>query len=215
MIGIIVALEKELLIDKKKIKNYKQTKVLSFKVITFEYQKKDFVLIFSGVGKANAAAATTAIISKFKIDSLINLGSACSIDKTIKPYQYLAIDKLFYGDVNLTTFGYQINQMAGEKKFFNTNKKIISKIKQCNKFVSIATVDTFVDAKNISSFKINPICKLIDMESCAIAQIAEKLKIPFASIKFVSDTIYKPNNSKQWEQSLNKSDLFSLILCLA
>jgi nucleoside phosphorylase len=63
---------------------------------------------------------------------------------------------------------------------------------------TIASGDSFVSKKNIHKFNLSNNIDVVDMESCAIAQVCHNMKIKYGFIKLVSDIVKKDESqSKQ------------------
>ena len=213
-IGFIIALEEEIGFNKiswktKKINNQK-----------YQYLKKDnneYFLMFSQVGKVNAANVTSIMINQLGVDSIINMGTVGAISKKIKCNQVYMVKCASYCDVDVTGFNYQMNQVPGESLIYETNDKFNLKIKKIIETktnlevvenIKLATSDSFITNKNIKHFHIDKSIDIIDMEGTSILQVASKNKIKVSIIKFVSDTASSKNNQNQWEDNVLKIKLY-------
>ena len=175
MTGIIVADSNEINKFPFKIKEVK--KISQFKFTLFN---NDVIVVYSGIGIANSAAATQSLIDNFKIKEIINYG-AVGGNKNVKVFDLITPEKIFYHDV--TTPWYKRGQTPGEKEFF-TNSLI------SNKNNNIASGSSFLTDKSVikkANKELN--VDIFDMEIAAIAQIADKNDIPLKVIKCVSDAI--------------------------
>ena len=210
MIGIIVALKSELDNFTNKVNDTKIYTVDGFKCCVFTLLEKPLILIYSGVGKANAAVATHILINHFKIDLIINVGFCGSFNKKITVGQFITPRFVSYFDVDTTVFDYKINQIPYEEVEFEVKNDLVNNLQKwltsfgCN--VSIGTLvsgDSFITQKNIDKFSIKKDATVVDMESGAIAQTCYKTNTPFCFIKLVSDYINseKPS-STQWNEAL-------------
>lgn len=216
--GIIIALKSE-------IKSVKYPKSVIGKCDVYQINKSLY-LIFSGVGKANSAHATSILINKFGIKNIINLGSVGSIKKEIKVNDICLVSKCSYSDVDLTAFDYKIGQMAKEPVFFSCSalsKKLLSAFKSTisNKFLSnitLFTSDSFISKKTYKSFHLKN-ADIVDMEGTSISQVVSKYKdVSLSIIKVISDNVFdSKKNAIQWSNNLelvSKSinDLLNLII---
>lgn len=175
MIGVLVA-------DKNELNqfpfNLKETKVIN--QFTFWVFDNGVVAVHSGIGIANAAAATQEIISSFKVKELINYG-AVGGNKHVNVYDVVTPAKIFFHDV--ITPWYKRGQTPGEKEFF-VNATSSSRNN------NLASGSSFVtDKEAIKSIKAEIDCDIFDMETAAMAQIADKNNVPLSVIKCVSDSI--------------------------
>lgn len=214
MLGIIVAMDTEL---SKKFKTERECFIhMSGKQKFYIYENKEqsVVLCFSGIGKANAAATTAFLIKTFNISHIINIGTSGSHIVGINPFDLLLINKCYYLDVDVTSFGYDLGQIPKEKSFFNLSNslnQILINLFNDNtifyKLKSLGTSDWFIDRDNYSKFK-NDNFKLVhcfDMELAAIAQICSKNDVKLSSIKIISDNLNDNKKSAdQFETTLNE-----------
>lgn len=175
MIGVLVADSNEL---NQFPFNLKETKKIN--QFTFWVFDNNVVAVHSGIGIANAAAATQELISSFKVKEIINYG-AVGGNKHVNVYDVVTPARIFFHDV--ITPWYKRGQTPGEKEFF-TNA--ISSEKNNN----LASGSSFVTGRElIKGIKAEIDCDIFDMETAAIAQIADKNNVPLSVIKCVSDSI--------------------------
>ena len=181
MIGIIVA-------DKNEINKF-NFKVQEIKVInqfTFTIFENNVIFVHSGIGIANAAAATQSLIDNFEINEIYNFG-AVGANSKLNIYDLVIPKKIFYHDVK--TPWYSRGQTPGEDEFY---VNALVGLKNNN----LASGSSFVIDKNeidIISQELN--VDIFDMETAAIAQIASKNNIPLKVIKVVSDSVGNNNGT--------------------
>ncbi len=155
-----------------------------------KYGQHIIVIVKSGVGKVNAAIATAVLALEYKVDLIISTGIAGGM-APLKTGDVCLIDKLFYGDVDATTFGYKFGQVPGEKYYFQTDNNLLNKAKlvitKYNWHISCTlTSDKFVTAMpKLPEDEI--FC--FEMESTAIAHAAKHFDIPFLVIRYISDIV--------------------------
>lgn len=75
-IAIIAAMEEEVAILKSKITNYQVERYLGCDFHLGQIAGCDIVLLQSGIGKVAAASGTTLLLNNYKVDAVINTGSA-------------------------------------------------------------------------------------------------------------------------------------------
>jgi adenosylhomocysteine nucleosidase len=148
-------------------------------------------IVYSGVGKLNAAFTTMNVIAKYQPKLVLNLGTAGSLNsalrnvvevKTVLQRDFDAEPLAPRGSVPFDVFPSQLNSGYGE--------------------ASCGTGDNFVRSKEVwlRSKKID----LVDMELFAIAKICVLLNTPWRSFKFISDYVNSESHS-DWEQNLQNS----------
>ena len=174
MIGILIA-------DSNEIQKFPYDVIETRTINQFEFSIFDkFVAVHSGIGIANAAAATQELISSFDIDEIINYG-AVGANEFLNVYDIVTPEKIFFHDV--TTPWYKRGQTPGEKEFFLNN---ISSSKNNN----LGSGSSFIsDKEEIALIKEELNVDIFDMETAAIAQIADKNNVKLSVIKVVSDSI--------------------------
>jgi len=140
----------------------------------------DSPIIFSGVGKINAAIAAYKAINEGYTE-IINIGSCGSL--SLEPGTIVKVG-IVYQDIDCTPLC-----SYGETAFDNIDKKITI----CpNSDMSCFTTDYFYDSNQKEKYSHNYLemlkkCSIFDMEVFAIAKVCHHNKIPFTSYKWVSD----------------------------
>ncbi|MBC8931357.1 5'-methylthioadenosine/S-adenosylhomocysteine nucleosidase, partial [Escherichia coli] len=83
-----------------------------------EIAGKEVVLLESGIGKVNAALGTTLMADRFKPEVIINTGSAGGMAEGLAVGDVIISDRLAYGDVDVTEFGYTYGQVPRMPAFY-------------------------------------------------------------------------------------------------
>ncbi len=175
MIGILVADANEINEFPFEIKETKKINQFHFTIYT-----NDLVAVHSGIGIINAAAATQELISSFKVTELINYGAVGGNDQVFV-YDVITPEKIFLHDA--ITPWYDRGQTPGEKPFFLNS--LVS-----GKNNNLGSGSSFVaDKESIDKIKKELDVDIFDMETAAIAQVADKNDVPLKVIKCVSDSI--------------------------
>ena len=139
----------------------------------------DYPIIYTGVGKINAAMTTAETILSYKPDLIINFGSCGSLNN-IEPGRLLKVGTV-YNDIDctpLTPYGHTPFSDIKEFELSTSNVKCIT----TDRFFTYSRNDYSQNFKNIIN-----IMDIIDMELYAIAQVCNKYDIPLISYKWVSD----------------------------
>lgn len=198
--GIIVAMEKEIVHFKEVFNCTKEHNICNITFYEGIYLDNKVVFTKAGIGKVNAAVATTLLVEHFKPCLVINTGIAGGYSKELKPLDIVVANKVFYSDVDMTSpiaGAYKYGQIEGLPHGFETNYDLLNNINEC-KVGSILTGDQFVDnfekcdtlvkkyfnGENVLAF---------DMESGSIAQICTLNKIKFIIMRAISDIIGSTN----------------------
>lgn len=196
-IGIIAAMEEELKLLVENLEDKSQETVLSNVYYSGRYGEHELVLVQSGVGKVMSAMSVAILVESFKVDAIINTGSAGAVATGLNVGDVVVADTLVYHDVDLTAFGYDYGQMSmqplyfhSDKTFVSTFEAVLSKEEMISKVGLIATGDSFIAGQE----KINvikghfPQVLAVEMEGAAIAQAAQATGKPFVVVRAMSDT---------------------------
>lgn len=183
-------------------------------VIKGKIGKYNVVVAKSGVGKVNAGSITQYIIDKYHPKYIVNIGLAGSLDKGVYLGDILLADKMVQHDFDTSAFGYAKGYMStGKDKdrptVYKTDAKLSEHYKkelEKNKNIKhiyvgmVATGDCFVsNVKDKDSIKKYFGANAVDMESAAVAQVAQKNNIPIVVIKNISDA--KNDNADEYAKN--------------
>ncbi|HGI3788026.1 TPA: 5'-methylthioadenosine/adenosylhomocysteine nucleosidase [Streptococcus agalactiae] len=196
-IGIIAAMEEELKLLVENLEDKSQETVLSNVYYSGHYGEHELVLVQSGVGKVMSAMSVAILVESFKVDAIINTGSAGAVATGLNVGDVVVADTLVYHDVDLTAFGYDYGQMSmqplyfhSDKTFVSTFEAVLSKEEMTSKIGLIATGDSFIAGQEkIDVIKGHfPQVLAVEMEGAAIAQAAQATGKPFVVVRAMSDT---------------------------
>ncbi|MDE7505733.1 5'-methylthioadenosine/adenosylhomocysteine nucleosidase, partial [Streptococcus agalactiae] len=171
--------------------------VLSNVYYSGRYGEHELVLVQSGVGKVMSAMSVAILVESFKVDAIINTGSAGAVATGLNVGDVVVADTLVYHDVDLTAFGYDYGQMSmqplyfhSDKTFVSTFEAVLSKEEMTSKVGLIATGDSFIAGQEkIDVIKGHfPQVLAVEMEGAAIAQAAQATGKPFVVVRAMSDT---------------------------
>lgn len=136
------------------------------------YAGKELVLIISGIGKANAAAATAYLCTKYQPSLICNAGAAGAADFDCSLGEIYQISQIYELD--------RSQLRSGKPHFFKPD------LLPGFQSTSLATQDNPVIDPSARE-KVSAFAKLIDMEAAAICQTCRKLRVQCCVFKFVSD----------------------------
>ena len=200
--GIIGALDEEVALVKEKMTVVEEHTLYGRTFYTGSIGEKNIVLVWCGVGKVNAARTTQILIDNYKLDYIINVGTAGGLKEDIEIGDVVIADKLVQHDFDITAGGHEKGYISHLGKYFYSNKDLINKTENVmesldenfNTFIgTIATGDIFVqdvDVRNKIKEEFEPACT--EMEGAAIAQVCTLDNMPFVVIRAISD---KPNGN--------------------
>ncbi|MBO7100871.1 MAG: 5'-methylthioadenosine/adenosylhomocysteine nucleosidase [Bacteroidales bacterium] len=171
----------------------------------------DIVLWQCGIGKVNAAVGTMRLVQEHHPDAIISTGLAGGIDPLMQVMDVLAATQAVYHDVDCGTgLGCQRGQVQGLPVRFDADPQLLDhalKVQTSSTLRTglICTGDQFItDRERQNDIKRHfPDGLACDMESAAIAQTCYLLKVPFLSLRVISDTPGRTDNhQQQWDDFL-------------
>ena len=214
-IGIIGAMEAEVHYLKNALSDvHTYTFGKSVTIYTGNFSNKYIALCQSGIGKVNAALATTLLIEHFTPDCFFNTGSAGGIGKGLRVGDVVIGTHTAHHDVNATAFGYQVGQVPQLPICFASHSTLIQAAETSaehwgNARISrglIVSGDQFINNQaaidNVTHHF--PNAQAVEMEAAAIAQTCYQLEIAFVVIRAISDNAQE-KASMSFEQFLNKA----------
>lgn len=148
-------------------------------------------VIYTGVGKVNAAYMLTKMLAKQQYDVVINLGTAGS--HKFQRGELIASNQFIERDMDVTALGFSAYQTPFDKcDIIIQHQQIFTKLPHGICYSG----DNFeIRQKNYD---------VIDMEAYAMAKICHLEKIPFASIKYITDGANE-SAAIDWQGNLNNA----------
>jgi adenosylhomocysteine nucleosidase len=196
-IGIIGAMEQEVTRLKQQIDGCSESKQGGCTFYEGQLNGVAVVLLQSGIGKVAATVGTTTLINQYNPDLVINTGSAGGFDPSLKLGDVVISSEVRHHDADVTAFGYEMGQMAGQPAAFIADEKLISVAEkavanQQDKHAVrglICTGDAFIcsDQKKDYIRQYFPSVIAVEMEAAAIAQTCHQFNKPFVVVRAISD----------------------------
>lgn len=196
MLGIIGAMDVEVDAIKAKIKDGVITRAAGAEFVTGYIENVMVTVARCSPGKVNAALCTQAMIDKFDVDKIINVGVACSLDpKVIIKNIVIATDVCQY-DIDITALGEPKGYINGINMIKIPTDPQLSELLARTAINSgerihrgtVASGDTFIgnaqQKKEIAN-NFGAICG--EMEGGAIGHVCSANNIPFAVLRSISD----------------------------
>ena len=203
-IGIIAAMRTEMDLILDAFDDFNETKLLSYKFYEGSINGIEAVLVECGVGKVNAAMATTLLISEFTCDLIINTGIAGGLPGT-KTKDVIVATGLMWYDFDIRIFGYEYGQVPQLPKIFSVNpeclmlvKSTLNKLKIDHKSGLILSGDKFVSSFDVIKECENMGALACEMEGTAIAQVATKTGVDFIVLRYISDVVGEPSQNDDY-----------------
>lgn len=200
MIGIIVAMDKELNLLLPSIKDAVSESVDGYTYHTGTLEGRRVCVSKCGIGKVNAAMGAASMINRFKPDLVINTGVAGGTGGGAGVLDVVVADRIAYHDVWCGP-GTSEGQAAECPAFFEAPVELVE---LCGNGVIkglVCSGDRFIStAEEVRRIRgIHPDAVAVDMESAAIAHVCHLRQVPFLCIRVVSDTPGEADNISQYE----------------
>jgi len=156
-------------------------------------------VVYTGVGKVNAAIATSIAISNFSPSLIINFGTAGKISADCEGL--VRVQKVLQRDMNAEPLS-----PRGITPLTNFPNQFTS----CETGVTCGTGDSFVTSRD--QWLHDNSIDIVDMELFAIAAVAYRFNIPWDSYKFISDDANE-GAADEWQKKVSHGrNLFVLQL---
>ncbi len=211
VIGLIGAMDEEVAVIKAWMTDVTEQTIAGCNFFIGQFEGKEVVLLKSGIGKVNAALSTTLLLSQFKPDYVINIGSAGGYDPELQVGDVVISDRVIHHDVDVTAFGYVMGQVPSMPEAYQSDTALVDKARQAvasatdvrAKVGLIGTGDSFMsDPVRVASVReIFPALVAVEMEAAAVAQVCFKFETPFVVVRALSDIAGK-ESPKSFEEYL-------------
>ncbi|MGY0694303.1 5'-methylthioadenosine/S-adenosylhomocysteine nucleosidase [Virgibacillus sp. FSP13] len=202
-IGIIGAMDEEVAILLENMTDQQQTTVANCLFVHGKLHGKDVVLLKSGIGKVNAAMATTIMHERFSPSYVINTGSAGGFDTDLEVGDVVISTQVVHHDVDVTAFDYAYGQVPNMPAMFDADATLVTLATKALKGLDIpskegiiATGDSFMDDPTRVAFVNEKFPTMIaaEMEAAAVAQVCYQYAKPFVVIRALSDIAGKESS---------------------
>jgi adenosylhomocysteine nucleosidase len=216
-IGIIGAMDEEIEIIKEEMKDKEEKSIANCLFIKGKLQDKEVVLLKSGIGKVNAAMATTILMEQFTPEYVINTGSAGGFSEKLEVGDIVVSADVVHHDVDVTAFDYEYGQVPGMPATFKSEPSLVEKAMKAIEQLDvngevglIATGDSFMDdPKRVNDVRRKfPTMIAAEMEAAAVAQVCFQYECPFVVVRALSDIAGK-ESSISFDAFLGKAALNS------
>lgn len=203
-IAVIGAMEEEVELLREEIVSGQVTTVAGCEFIDGQIGEHTVILVKSGIGKVNAAIATTLLLNNFKPDVVLNTGSAGGFLESLEVGTVVISDEVRHHDVDVTAFGYELGQVPGQPAAYHSDEKLINiarvAVEELGEHAHatglIASGDVFMsDAQRVDRVKEQfPSMIAAEMEAAAVAQVCHQFGTPFVVIRALSDIAGKESS---------------------
>ena len=194
-VGIICAGDKEVAPFLPMISECKISEKAMLKFYEGQINGVEIVALFCGVCKVNAAIATQILIDTFAVNIVINAGTAGGMDKKLNIFDTVISTEVAYHDVApgiLTEFHPWMETVyfRADPTLLNLSRQAVDKMNTEDEVYwgRMVTGEAFIadEGREKINEQFSPLS--VDMESASIAHVCHVNKIPFISIRSITDT---------------------------
>lgn len=200
-IAIIAAMEEECALLRSRLTEASHKNYYQMQISTGLLDGVPVVLTQCGIGKVNAAMATTTIINTFSPRAVINTGCAGGLVEHLKQGDVVIANDVAHHDVDVTAFGYTHGQVPqqpphypADLRLLNTARMLANKLQklipQHRLYEGLITSgDQFICGQECKKkiLKNFPKAVALEMEAAAIAQVCHSLHTPYLMVRSISD----------------------------
>jgi|TARA_R110000796_G_scaffold187962_4_gene304903 adenosylhomocysteine nucleosidase len=160
----------------------------------YENMPKNCEIVYTGVGKVNAAIAVTSILAKANHTKIINYGTAGTLTPELAG-QLLEVGAVYQRDMDARP-----QAPLGSTPF--EDSQFHAGIVLSNSNITLSTGDNFVTSTP------ELVTDLVDMEAYALAKACRRFKTNFTCVKYASD-FADENAAAAWAENVsNGADKF-------
>ena len=150
-----------------------------------------FPVVYSGVGKVNAALTAAKVIEQYNPSLIINFGTAGS--HAVDPHTLVDCNKFIQRDMHVKELGFDF----AVTPFEDSVPTVLEFSSSGGMNMTCGTGDNFV----ASSGELN--CDVVDMEAYAIAKACHLAGVDFVSYKYITDGA-DDDAAAQWQENCKK-----------
>lgn len=194
-VGIVCAGDREVAPFLPIIEKTKITEKAMLKFYEGTISGVEIVVLFSGVCKVNAAIATQILIDTYHADYIINAGAAGGMDAKLEIFDTVISTEVAYHDVApniLTEFHPWMETVffKADQELLSLSEKAVEKLKPVHNVFwgRMVTGEAFISDEGRKAINEQFAPLTVDMETASIAHVCYVNKIPFISIRSITDT---------------------------
>lgn len=220
-VGIICAGDRELAPFLPIISVCKITEKAMLKFYEGTIKDVDVVALFSGVCKVNAAIATQILIDTYKVDIIINAGTAGGMNHELEIFDTVISTEVAYHDVApniLTEFHPWLKTVyfKADQELLNMTQKAVDKLDKNYKVIwgRMVTGEAFITDAGREKINKEFAPLTVDMETASIAHVCHVNNIPFISIRSITDTATH-SGTGHFEENCKKASIIAKDITVA
>lgn len=198
MIGIIGAMEEEVISLKRRMQVREKQEIAGMQFWIGTIQEKSIVVVQCGIGKVNAAICTQILVDKFSVSYVINTGVAGGLYPELNIGDIVISSDTVEHDMDASAVGNPRGEIPRLKKtFFEADKQLVNiatkaaeDLKGTQKVYvgRVASGDQFICSMKVKEdiyTTFTAYCA--EMEGAAVAHTCYLNQVPFVIIRAISD----------------------------
>lgn len=204
-IGLIVAMDKEFAQFEALLTHKRSVPIAHGELVVGYIGEKEVALQRCGIGKVNAAIGTMLLIEAFQPDLILSSGCAGGASVALHMGDVVVAAQCAYHDVYCgvdCSYGQVMGMPVRYEAATELVQTACSMSTDERRVVGGLTVtgDWFVDDRQTMRRILErfPDALAVDMESCAIAQTAYAMQVPFLSFRIISDVPLSDTKAQQY-----------------
>ena len=210
-VGIICAGDREVAPFLPIICECKSTEKAMLKFYEGTISNTEVVVLFSGVCKVNAAIATQILIDTFRVNVIINAGTAGGMNEKLKIFDTVISTEVAYHDVApniLTEFHPWLETVffKADQELLRVSKNVVDKLGLSHNVFwgRMVTGEVFIadEGREKINEQFEPLT--VDMETASIAHVCYVNNIPFISVRSITDTA-SHSGTEHFEENCEKA----------
>lgn len=194
-LGVMGAMDVEVAALREAIAGPRVQTIFGCDVITGSLDGHPVLLVESGVGKVNAAVATAAL-AQAGAKRLVFVGVAGAIVPNLKVGDAVIATKLIQHDVDISVFGHPLGVISGQPAGGAADSAMVEGLAAACRAIGvearlgvIASGDQFISSPARASAIASQFGAIaVEMEGAAVAQACRQIGLPFAVLRWISDT---------------------------
>ena len=198
MIGIIGAMDEEVISLKRKMVIKANPIIASMEFCEGTINNKEVVIVRCGIGKVNAAVCTQILIDKFHTEYIINTGVAGGLHPDINIGDIIISSDTVEHDMDASAVGNPKGEIPRmNKTYFEADERLVQIAKESAKSLigehkvvvgRVASGDQFISSIKVKEEIYNTFTAYCaEMEGAAIAHTCYLNQVPFVIIRAISD----------------------------
>ena len=198
MIGIIGAMDEEVISLKRKMTVKEMRTIASMEFCTGSIEDKEVVIVRCGIGKVNAAICTQILIDQFQVKCIINTGVAGGLHPEINIGDIVISSDTVEHDMDASAVGNPRGEIPRmNKTYFEADDRLVKIAQEAAKSLTgdhqvlvgrVASGDQFISSVRVKEEIYSVFTAYCaEMEGAAIAHTCYLNQVPFVIIRAISD----------------------------